>query len=326
MALDTPSLRSDALTLAAYQSSDKQEWDRFVHESKNGTFLFLRDYMDYHRDRFADASLIARDEQGRIVALLPCNRAADLIEAHGGLTYGGFVTDRRMSAALMLRTCEEFVRHCREYGVSQVIYKPVPHIYHRLPAEEDLYALFRLGAVLWRRDVSTAVRCDEPIAMQERRQRGAKKAHAQGIACRRSEDYEAFWSVLEDNLWTQHRRKPVHSLEEMRLLQARFPDAITLHAAYDRGALVAGVVVYESAMVAHAQYIASSGQARACGALDALFMHLITEAYRHKAYFDFGISTESEGQALNEGLAAFKEGFGGRTVLYDSYRLPIVGR
>ena len=33
-------------------------WDTFVQESKNGTFLFVRDYMDYHRDRFQDCSLL----------------------------------------------------------------------------------------------------------------------------------------------------------------------------------------------------------------------------------------------------------------------------
>ena len=47
----------------------------FLDTPKNATFLFRRDYMDYHRDRFADHSLmIFRGE--KLAALLPANRAA----------------------------------------------------------------------------------------------------------------------------------------------------------------------------------------------------------------------------------------------------------
>ena len=53
-----------------YTPAKKDEWDQFVRQSKNGTFLFLRDYMDYHSDRFADFSLVARDGE-KIIAVLP---------------------------------------------------------------------------------------------------------------------------------------------------------------------------------------------------------------------------------------------------------------
>ena len=40
-------------------TSDKQaEWDAFIAQSKNGTFLMQRGYMDYHSDRFVDCSLM----------------------------------------------------------------------------------------------------------------------------------------------------------------------------------------------------------------------------------------------------------------------------
>ena len=59
-----------------YKPEMKAQWDSFVRKSRNGTFLFLRDYMDYHRQRFTDFSLLIYDKQS-LVALLPLNKEAD---------------------------------------------------------------------------------------------------------------------------------------------------------------------------------------------------------------------------------------------------------
>src|SRR2546422_7305996 len=75
-----------------YADSKKEAWDNFVLGSKNGTFLFLRDYMDYHRDRFVDHSLVVSLDDGTPLSLLPANRVADTLVSHGGLTYGGVVS------------------------------------------------------------------------------------------------------------------------------------------------------------------------------------------------------------------------------------------
>jgi hypothetical protein len=66
-------------------------WDDFVRSSKNGTFLLERGYMDYHADRFADHSLLVRDDEGTLLAVLPTNADGPRLASHGGLTYGGFI-------------------------------------------------------------------------------------------------------------------------------------------------------------------------------------------------------------------------------------------
>src|SRR4029453_8772018 len=76
--------------LVRYSLDRKAAWDEFVARSKNGTFLFRRDYMDYHADRFDDHSLLAY-QGDQLVAVLPANLAGDALVSHGGLTYGGFV-------------------------------------------------------------------------------------------------------------------------------------------------------------------------------------------------------------------------------------------
>ena len=153
--------------------------------------------------------------------------------------------------------------------------------------------------------------------------RSLKKSRAEGVTWGLSDDYAQFWPMLEQNLATAHNLRPVHTLDEIRRLQVSFPAQIKLYCAFLKGEMVAGTVIYESHTVAHAQYTASSDIGRNCGALDLLFFHLLTDVYVGKPYFDFGVSTESDGAYLNEGLVGFKEGFGGRTVTHDFYTITL---
>ena len=69
----------------------------------------------------------------------------------------------------------------------------------------------------------------------------------------------------------RHGRRPVHSLEEISLLAARFPDELKLYCARDAdGAVAGGVVIFATPVVAHTQYIASSETGMAGGAVDAV--------------------------------------------------------
>ena len=85
-----------------YEPEEKELWDSFVRNSKNGVFFFLRDYMEYHADRFEDHSLIFFKNEEPI-ALLPANVEGDIMCSHAGLTFGGIVTNQKMSVNLMLQ-------------------------------------------------------------------------------------------------------------------------------------------------------------------------------------------------------------------------------
>ncbi len=45
-------------SLSIYHSKLKSQWDNFIDKSKNGTFLFLRDFLEYHKDQFEDYSIL----------------------------------------------------------------------------------------------------------------------------------------------------------------------------------------------------------------------------------------------------------------------------
>jgi hypothetical protein len=303
--------------------ADRQDaWDGFVRASKNGTFLFLRDYMDYHRDRFADHSLLVRDDGGRLVALLPAHREGDVVVSHGGLTYGGFVCDDAMKLGTMLQTLAATLTHLREAGARELVYKAVPYIYHRAPADEDRCALFAAGAQ-WSRCGSLAVvRPERRIAYQARRSRGIRRAAAHGLTVTASTAFEEYWAMLTRLLDKAYGARPVHTVDEIRRLHQRFPQHIKLFACSQDGVMQAGVVVYETARVARTQYIASTDAGRALGAVDLLLDHLLTRVYVGKDYVDLGAS-EAEGGQINRGLLDQKEGFGARSIGLDQYALDL---
>jgi len=309
------------ISVAPFRAGDAEDWNRFVAASRNGTFLFDRRYMDYHADRFADASLVFR-AAARVVALLPANRVDDRLLSHGGLTYGGLVLGEDAGMATVSRLFEALLAHMAAEGVASLLYKPVPAIYHRAPAEEDLYALFRLGARLVRRDLLTVVPPrDAPAVAHGRRYVLKKLARRDDVEVAASDDWAGFWGVLADRLEGRYAVRPTHTLAEIRLLADRFPGAIRLLAGRLGGRLCAGLVLYETPTVVHAQYMAADDEARRLGVLDAVVERAIAAAAESGKWFDFGISTEDGGRFLNEGLAAYKESFGGRSVVHDFYEL-----
>jgi hypothetical protein len=208
-------------------------------------------------------------------------------------------------------------------GFGRLIYKTVPHIYHRHPAEEDLYALFRAAGRLYRVDLLSVIDAGARLPFQERRRRRIKLAERAGLRTMRSRDFAGFWPILEENLRAVHATLPVHTVEEITLLHARFPDLICLHLCLEGDSIVAGIVVYDTDRVAHAQYIAASERGKEVGALDLLIADLIEREYAHRAYFDLGISNEDEGLVLNTGLVEQKEGFGARGVAHQFFELGV---
>jgi hypothetical protein len=313
---------SATLNVVPYKPGFCAAWEDFIRDSKNGTFLFARNYMEYHQDRFEDCSLLVLSNDD-IVAVLPANRRGSEVSSHGGLTYGGLITQATMTTAVFLDVFSEVVKHLRATGCESLVYKTIPFIYHRLPAEEDRYALFLAGATLFRRNVLSVVKASDRIAPQTRRRRGAAKAEKNRVVVGGSDDWSGFWNILTAHLDARFGAAPVHNLAEIVALHRCFSNNIRLFTATIEGVVIAGVVIYETALVAHVQYIATDNRGRESGALDRLFLHLLETTFVDKAYFDFGGSIEHEGRGLNLGLMEQKEGFGGRAVVHDFYRLAL---
>lgn len=308
-----------------YSSEKEDIWNRFNKESKNSLFMFDRKYMDYHSDRFKDHSLLFYDED-KLIAILPLSEHGEELKSHGGLTYGGFITDSKMKQHTMNDCFETFISYAKENGFSKVTYKCIPHIYHNQPAEEDRFALFANGAQLVTVDVSTYVNLSSPLKMPKGRKAQISRAKREGVVIEELsslEDFETFIELENAVLKERHEVTAVHTGSELKLLKDRLPENIHLFAAMKDSKMIAGTVVYEYDTVVHTQYMAADEEARTIGALDLAVATVIEKYKDSKKWLDFGISTEHGKIYLNEGLCSQKEGFGGRTGVYEVWSLKI---
>lgn len=307
-----------------YYSGKKNDWDGFVETAKNGHFMFYRDYMDYHADRFVDNSLMFYDKKARLIAVFPANIKEGILYSHQGLTFGGLLLNNKATTEMVHELFLCAIEFLKEKGdVDSIVYKRMPDFYNTYPSQEDLYALFLLDAGVIRRDVSSLIDIAKPLSYSKGRKWSVNKAKKESISVHEETSYSDMWALLTQVLIAQHGKKPIHSLEEMELLHIKFPNNIKCYTARLNGELLAGTVIYETETVAHTQYLANSEKGRELGALDLVIDHLIKNVYKDKKYFDFGISTEDNGRTLNKGLIAQKEGFGARAFVHDFYEIKI---
>lgn len=309
------------LVVKRYTPDKSAEWDAFVALSRNGTFLFMRNYMDYHSERFSDHSLMFYNKS-RLCALLPGNVVGATYYSHQGLTYGGLIVGMKMMTHNMVELIESLNEYLQSIGINKVIYKAIPWIYHSYPTEEDLYALhFICKAQIVARHISSAIYLPLRPPLTESRKSGLRKALSGNLRieeCTPSKLCD-FWEILSTNLENKYKASPVHSLEEISLLCKRFPSNIKLYGAFDGSKMLGGTLLYLTPHVVHTQYISASAEGKSRGALDLLFDTLLQKDWSGTQYFEFGKSSEGDGSSLNGALLFQKEGFGGRGVVYDWY-------
>ena len=305
-----------------YNADQARLWDEFIDNSKNGFFMFRRGYMDYHQDRFQDHSLLFYDED-KLVAVMPANEKDGVLYSHQGLTFGGIISNRRMRGPVMLDVMEGLKSYAKEKGFTKIIYKAIPFFYHKQPAQEDIYALFRHSAVLYRVDLSSTIDMRNKYPFSSSRKSGLKKARDNAIQVEESDDMVTFVDLINGVLNENYQTSATHTADELSLLKSRFPANIRLHVVRHDGQMVAGILTYETEEVMHTQYIAANDVGKDIGALDLILDHLINKLSLSKKYFDFGISTEQGGLYLNENLISQKEGTGARATVHQFFELNI---
>lgn len=312
------------MRIERYEPAKKDIWDKFVDESKNGTFLLKRDYMEYHADRFPDHSYMFYDDDDKLVALLPATKSGKTLSSHKGLTYGGFVLGFRSSGILPLQLFDLLKEELQATGIETLIYKPVPHIYHRQGAEEDLYALFRNNATLAVRNMATVINLREPIPSSRLGKRAVKRQKKSEISVSEVESVKPFWNIIVEDRMSRYNVRPIHTDAELDYLKSRFPANIRFFTATNgSGEMLGGAVIYLDRGVIHLQYAACTRKGKDLYATDIIYHILINEILPNNNYFDFGTSNEDGGRYLNEGMVHHKEEFGGRSIVYDTYELKI---
>jgi Acetyltransferase (GNAT) domain len=315
-------------TVRAYTPTDADAWDDLVARSVNGTMLHTRRFLSYHGDRFGDRSLMITNPRGWPIGVFPAAEdPADpsVVTSHPGLTYGGLVHDGSLHGASMMRVLGEIADACRARGFTRLRYKAVPPIYQSAPADDDVHALFRLGASRYRCDLAAAINLSRRGRVWSSRRQRRKRAEAAGVRTAEGwDDIAAYWRVLETNLGSRHGATPTHSLAEIEYLHDRFPAEIVLVTARIGDDLAAGNLFFAEGPVLYQRYTATTDEGRTMSASDLVIEHGIALASeRGCRFYSFGTSTLDEGRQLNEPQYDYKISFGAGGVAHDHYELDL---
>ncbi len=277
--------------------------------------------MEYHQNQFEDFSLLIF-KNDKLIAILPANKVDNAVYSHQGLTYGGLVFSKSIKFEVVLYVFKNLLLYLQENEISKLILKQLPTIYTNLPNDELQYLSFIVKAKLLRRDVLSSIYLNSPLKITSNRLEGFKKAKNFQLVIKEESNFDAFWNeILIPNLQTKYKVNPLHNLEEITLLKNRFPNNIRQFNVYYENTIVAGTTIFETKHVAHAQYISANETKNQLGSLDYLFVYLLSEVFKNKSVFDFGVSNENQGLHINKGLQFWKEGFGARSVTQDFYEI-----
>lgn len=307
------------MIIVRYDSKESNLWDEIVLNSKNHTFYFFRNYIDYHLDCFVDHSLIIY-KKDIPVAVFPATEMGNEINSYEGLPYGGLLYSQDLKQIDILQLFAKLVKYYHDLGFVKILYKAIPTYFHNLLAQEDLYAMFILQSSLSRRDTSFVIDMKNTPNINTRKNRNIKKGFSLNLEIKLNDCFDQFWNeVLTPMLDLKYNKMPVHCLEQITHLSHNNPGRIEQHCVYLDGKIIAGTTIFINKQVIHAQYIAANEEGYNVCALDYLFFHLIKKVYSSCKYFSFGISNDNEGQFLNVGMVEWKEGFGARTWVHDFY-------
>lgn len=308
------------ITIIQYNESYKSTWDSFVELSKNATFLFKRDFMEYHKDRFEDYSLLIFNKRV-LVAIFPAHIKNDAVFSHEGLTYGGIIVSKKLRTTIYYSVFRELLFYLFNHKIKDLYLKEIPFFYNTIPNDEWKYLAYVLRAELYRRDLCSVLNLQHDFYISKSIIRDAKTGLKNIQKFERTLDFKLFWNeVLIPEMFYKYKTEPVHSIEEITFLAEKFPENIQLFCAYDGSKIIAGTVLFIFKDVVHVQYISGLQHYRKKGILDFIFYDLITNKFKDFNYFDFGISNEEQGTKTNKGLLFWKEGFGSQGFSQDFYK------
>jgi hypothetical protein len=297
-----------------YISDDYEVWNQFVSEAKNATFLFHRDFMEYHRDRFEDFSLLVFNNKEKLVAVLPANRVEECLFSHQGLTYGGLLFELGTKTDQIFSYFDALLEFLKINKIKKVYIKPIPLFYNHNYASEIEFYLFQKKAVLLKKELNlTSILCDSKTNVSKSKLKKFQNKQVGNLIIKEERNFASFWNtILIPRLHSKYDSKPVHSLEEIQSLSDRFPKNIRQFNAYFENEIIAGVTIFEEDLVVKSQYGAGNALGEEKRALDFLFINLIQQfTLQGKQFFDMGTVTNDEFKnGYNIGLLQQKEEFG----------------
>lgn len=312
----------ESIKIVKYTSDYYNQWNDFVAQSKNATFLFHRDFMEYHQDRFEDFSLLIYKGQ-KLLAVFPANKVAQTIYSHQGLTYGGLLFNTSIKVIDEVYVFKALQNHLRGLHFKEINIKQLPIIYYSKISQALDYFYFQFGGQILKREMNLAIDFSSTdYVSKSKRKHFIKNSRVLSL---NEGDFTSFWNmILIPRLNSKYNTLPVHTLDEILYLKSKFPKQIKQYNAYYQNEIIAGVTLFDTGSVVKSQYGATSEIGEKMRALDFIFISLIDKFKKeNKRYFDMGIVNEDFGQKVNYGLLNQKEELGCSSFYQDYYTFKL---
>ena len=321
-----------SIIIRQFKPSDNNAWDEFVESSNNGTLFHMRKFLNYHpKDRFLDHSLIF-EKKGHIISVLPGviqkKEGEEVLISHPGASVGSFVLPENLSFAETLEIVEKLSEYAELNRINRLCLIQPPIIYHRHLSQYMDFAFKKAQYSYACRELSSYLKLERTIKenlskFKPTHRTAIRKAEKLGVEVRISEDFETFYSILQNNLSIRHNVSPTHSLSELQQLKKRFSEKIHLFGAYIDNEMIAGVVNFIiNPKVALAFYISHKPEYETHRPVNLLIYNIIKWTIdKQMQILDFGIFTVNE--KPNMGLARFKENFGASGIFRDTMELKL---
>jgi len=317
----------DEPTIALLAEADRPLWKRFVYESRNGTLFHDLDFLAYHPpSRFQSAHLVLK-YKGNLCAVLPAVRSKKngrpVLLSHPGASYGGLVVAKGFGAEDTFQIVKGLATWAEKEGYSRIEMTLPPEFCSADPDHHLEFVLHLAGFRILHRQLTGAVPLFEPHPrITNSAMRMVGKARRSGVEVKESGDYRAFHEILLGNR-AKHGAAPTHSLEELEKLKKLVPGHLALFMADLKGKPIAGTLLFVlNERVVLNFYMAHLWEFQEHRATNLLFYETIQWA-KAKGYFYLDMGTSMVGAEPNWSLTDFKERFGARGFLRDTYELVL---
>lgn len=318
------------LTLTPYTDDRADAWDAFVSTARNGTIFHTRRFFAYHpAERFKDASLLWMDGNA-IVAVLPAAEKDGRLVSHPGASYGGLVLRDDIAVTDTGVILDQLLAYAKEKKYKGVSLLRLPPASLQKRYSEDMqYWAYQRGFQMTRCEMDGAIDLvglspDTVLQSLTGKCRNmVRQAERASVEVKLTNDFDAYWPILEGVLAGRHGTKPTHTVDEIKKLHSLLPQHFRLLSAHQNGRMVGGIVLVTiSSSALYTLYMAQEYAVQKDHPMHMLLAEAVKLAIKEKRrVLHLGVSTEDGGKKVNEGLFFFKESFGCRPVRRETWEI-----
>lgn len=236
-----------------YDESQLKIWDDFVfNQSLNGTIYHSRVFLNYHKDKFIDSSIMIYNKK-KLIAVFPCCKCNDTYYSHRGSTQGGIIIKEKYYT---LSKLTQIMDEIFNYYNQNLYIKLSESIYFKNNMNNELLNFILSQKCKVYKDISLFFNINKTKNIIDSFPKNDNKRlllkHINNnnkqisfVISNQLEDYKNYYYLLERSLKKKNNVKPLHNLDEFILLKELLDEKQFLFLSKDNnGDILSGALVF----------------------------------------------------------------------------------